>query len=164
MPKWICPVCAASHNVTTQHLGKTAKCQKCGAANIVVDSETVASIDDDEDESSEESPADPAMNFFNKIADPDNGPSLAPAQPEQTELPTTTAIAKGLLFVLLVILFLFMLINLNQDEKTGPNPLREIAVVGFFGLLVQMVLVWPFYTACDDIHAIRLIAVKSREA
>jgi uncharacterized protein YbjQ (UPF0145 family) len=48
MPKWICPVCAASHNVTVQHLGKTAKCQKCGIANVVTDSESISCPDEPE--------------------------------------------------------------------------------------------------------------------
>lgn len=148
MPKWICPKCSASYNVSAQHVGKSVKCQKCGTSGVVADS----SVDDfSQDQSS--------PDLYSKLIDSDDSPAK-PSRKEKVEsTQTTTGLAKGILAAMLAILACFMVFCWTSDSL---RPFRELSTTGFFGLSIQMALVWPFYSACDDIHAIRQIANKYR--
>lgn len=143
MPKWICPTCSASHNVTSQHLGKTAKCQKCGQASEVVDSDAA-----------EAEPEGFAIDTgfvgtLQRLRPPASGTDPQSASPGQS----TSAVAKGLLCVILGIWFLILLISFASEDAA---PFRGIAIMAVSALAAQLVLVWPFYTACDDLRAIRI--------
>lgn len=139
MPKWICPACSASHNVPDSAISRTAKCQKCGRPSIVTDSEEEI-----------EPPS-----LLNKIIeDDDEGPIPArlPRNRSKSYDAPPTIVAKGILLICLAIVVLAMLLSFFTDEV---KPLRFQLVLGAIVFGIQLALIWPFYSACDDIRAIR---------
>ncbi len=145
MPKWICPNCSASHNVTLQHAGKTARCQKCGQPSVVVVSEDEDSIGPDTDTNTE------FQGTLQRLRSPQQVQDRY-EQPVANQPESTSSVAKGLLGVILSLWILITLVTFAVDDLA---PSRSLAVVTVSVLVAQMILVWPFYTACDDLRALR---------
>lgn len=140
MPKWICPYCSASHNVTDKHLGKAEKCQKCGRTSEVRDSDAIA----DEEQ----------IEFTGVL--PRIQPSTTALHPAMNGV-STTHTAKILLLGIVGVWVLLLLVSLALEDG---RPLFQLAVTALVFLTAELILVWPFYTACDDLRAVRTLLEK----
>ena len=124
MPKWICPHCDAVMNVKPEHLGQTAACVSCGRKSEVKDAAAIAAILEDDPPREDLQPAAP--------------PTLPRAE-------TVSDTAKGVLMTTVFLMVTVGVLTMGAPGRPGIALLISAVV-----LVVQMILIWPFYTMADD--------------
>lgn len=126
MPRWICPSCNATMTVKPSHIGQTAACVSCGKKSEVTDSDAIANMLQD----------DPPAEV--------RPPGWVPPRGE-----SVCDLAKGMLMTAVFLMVAGGVLTLNRG---GPGVALLVSAVV---LVVQMILIWPFYTMADDTRANR---------
>lgn len=146
MPRWICPSCNTSMKVKADLVGTLQRCLSCDAEDLVIDADAVSLP--------RPMMPPPMPTPIVQVATPSAPPEVT-IEPEGAEFVTTGA-------RILCVLIPILAISVGALMRDNPEMKSSGSYLVFTGIAaaIEVCLIWPFYTMCDDTRANRRLLQK----